>query len=137
MELVGIEKELTIEQKAAIASILIIVAKADKEVLDSEIEEIEKVANFLDFDVRHPLMQKIAIGRKAELMSLLNTLTKTQKKWLITKMFLVIMADGKAKDIEQSFFEGISKDLGFAENEVIKIIEEYKMVEYLTKHLKK
>jgi uncharacterized tellurite resistance protein B-like protein len=137
MELVGIEKELTIEQKAGIISILVIIAKADKEVVDSEIEELDKVASYLDFDVRHPLMQKIAIGRKAELMSILNTLTKTQKKWFITKMFLVIMADGKAKDIEQSFFEGISKDLGFTEDEVIKIIEEKRMVEYFTKYLRK
>ena len=136
MELFGIEKELTLEQKAAVVSILIIIAKADKEVPESEIEAIEKVAHYLEFDITHPYMQKIAIGKKAALVSILNTLSNMQKKWLFTKIYNVIMADGIAKEIEMNFAVGFAKDLGISEDELISIIQNEIFIETMKKNLK-
>ncbi len=123
MEINEIEKLLNIEQKAAIVGILIIIAKADNKVVDSETKFIDSVANYLKINPFDPIFQKQASSGKAELMRILNTLSRTQKEWLVTLIYSIVIVDGVVEDIEISFAAGISKEIGISESEFGDIIK--------------
>ncbi len=133
MELNEIQKQLTIEQKAAIVSILIVMAKADRKVVDSETKFIDSIANYLNISPFDSIMQKLASSGKAELMRILNTLSRTQKEWLVALIHSIVIIDGIAEDIEISYATGISKEIGISESEFVNIIETAKYVDMIKK----
>ena len=123
MELNEIEKQLTIEQKAAIVSILIVMAKADRKVVDSETKFIDSIANYLNISPFDSIMQKLASSGKAELMRILNTLSRSQKEWLIELIYSIVIIDGVVEDIEMSYVSGISEEIGISESEFVSIVK--------------
>jgi uncharacterized tellurite resistance protein B-like protein len=116
-----IHKEFNLEQKAAILTIMIIMAKADGKVVEKEISYIDLIARKLDISQFDPTFQKMAYFRKADLMMILNTLSIRQKEWLIILIQSMVMIDGVAQEMEINFALGIAKDLGISEIQYLKI----------------
>ena len=135
MEFNEIEKQLTIEQKAAITGILIVMAKADKRVVESETKFIDSIANYLNLSPFDPIHQKVASSGKAGLMKILNTLSRTQKEWLIELIYSIVIIDGVVEDIEISYVSGISEEIGISESEFVGIINN-KIYEGMIKKMK-
>lgn len=116
------QNQYTELQKAAILGALIVVAKSDGEVHPKEFKKIEDTATLLGTDMSDPLHLAV-IQSKAQMIAILNSLTRKQKEWFILCLHEMVLIDGQVKDIEVSFALGFARDLGISEYEYFEIID--------------
>jgi len=66
-------------------------------------------------------------------MKILKNLKIGQKEWLLIAIYELVHSDGKPVQMEINYSAGIAKDLGFSENEYLKLIN--KTTELRNKYL--
>ena len=110
-------------QKAAIVSILIIVATCDGALNSKEEGNIESSAALLGVSLSDPLLKELPTLGRQNLINILNTLDRGQKEWLLIAIYELAHCDGKAVQMEINYSAGIAGDLGFSENQYLALID--------------
>ena len=83
----GFSNQFTKDQKAAILSSLMILAKADGNVNSKETKQIESMFQMLDIEMDDPAFRKFyTAGGKEEIERILNTLSESNKEWFVVAM---------------------------------------------------
>jgi hypothetical protein len=119
-------------QKAAIVSILIIVATCDGGINSKEEANIENTAALLGLSLSDSLLKELpALGRQ-NLINILNALAKGQKEWVLIAIYELVHCDGRPVQIEINYSAGIAGDLGFSEDQYLSLIE--KTMQLRNKH---
>lgn len=118
----GFQNEFNKNQKAAVISSLIIIAKSDG-VHPSEMEFIERTMEILGIDFDDAVFSEFAKKDKDNLIKHLDSLSKTQKEWYVVAVHGLVSSDGKTNQREVDFATGFCGDIGISEDEYIRIIK--------------
>jgi|688.fasta_scaffold1263304_1 hypothetical protein len=110
-------------QKAAIICISVIVATCDRPLNPSEETNIENTASLLNFSLSNPLLQELPQYGSQKLISILNTLNRSQKEWVLIAIYELVHCDGTPVKMEINYSAGIARDLGFSENQYLDLIQ--------------
>lgn len=111
------------QQKAAIISILIIVATCDGALNQKEEANIESSAALLGASLSDPYLKQLPTQGRQNLINILNTLNKGQKEWVLIAIYELVHCDGKPDQMETNYAAGIARDLGFSENQYLALID--------------
>lgn len=122
-DIINFQRSFDNRQRAAIISTLIIVANCDGRINSKEEAAIENIVSLLGASLNDPLLKQLPSLGRQHLISILNTLTKTQKEWLLIAVYELAHSDGKVAPIETSYSASIAKDIGFSENQYLLLID--------------
>jgi uncharacterized tellurite resistance protein B-like protein len=109
----GFSNQFTKDQKAAILSSLMILAKADGNVNNKETKQIESMFQMLDIEMDDPAFRKFyTAGGKEEIERILNTLSESNKEWFVMALHEMMTIDGPANDEELMVVSVICHPIG-------------------------
>jgi len=126
------QKSFTDVQKAAIIGSLVIVAKSDGDLHDKEWTHIMETSKMLGMDLEisssASKLAKMAESGLDYMLSVLRSLSRSQKEWCILAMHMTMLADGKVLHAEINFCLGIAEDMGISPDEYKRIIDKAQQV---------
>lgn len=116
-------KGFTNQQKAAIISSMIIVTKTPTGITEVEWNYIQETANFLKIGLDDPELETIPKKGRANLASILNTLSKSNKEWFSYSLYTLLSQKGKPEGNKLQIALTILDDIGISQDEFVKTIE--------------
>ncbi len=120
------QQEFTGQQKAAIISSMIIIAKTNAGIAEVEGRYIEENANILGTDLNDPALIGISQGGRAGLATILNTLSQSNKEWFAYTVYGLLRQNGQPDDRKIQIALAILGDIGITEDELGDIVEKFR-----------
>lgn len=111
-------------QKGAILGFLIFVINSDNEVHSKEDDYLGKISKLIE--VEDPSRDAIPCTGLAQLVNVLNTLTMSQKEWLVVTMNDLILVDNKVDPREVNAIGEIFPRIGIDHTKYMEIIDKSK-----------
>lgn len=124
----GFQNEFSKNQKAAIISSLIIIAKVDGDVHQKETEFIDKTIRTLGIDQEDPIFHEFIKKGPDHTIFHLNSLSPRQKKWYIVAVHDLISCDGKIKESEANYAIGFCNKIGISDDKYMEVVEKSELL---------
>jgi uncharacterized tellurite resistance protein B-like protein len=106
-------------QIASIVCALSVIAKCDNNVAMKELMYISDMCDALGISQSDSMVTAAIKGGKGPMLATLNTLTRSQKEWLIIAIHGLIHADGKVVQIELDYAQALFEQIGVSAQEYI------------------
>lgn len=91
-------------------------------------QNIEQTGRLLGIELNEPAFARVASGGKDEIIRILITLDRIQKKWYIITLRSMVAADGKVEGTEISYALGFADDIGISKDEYVQIIQKAELL---------
>lgn len=121
-EVENFRKGFTNQQKAAIISSMIIVTKTPNGITKVEWNYIEKSANLLNIGLDDPELETIPQKGRINLVSILNTLSRSDKEWFSYSLYTLLHQNGKPEGNKLQIALTILNDIGISQDEFLGIV---------------
>ncbi len=115
------QDSFTLEQRAAILTSLVNMAKSDGEAHPKELQLVEQARKLLGMELDDPILDGTLNQDMQFVIGVLNSLTPAQKEWFIYSLHSIILADGKIEDAETNFIMEFCKKLDISEYDYLLI----------------
>lgn len=103
------------EQRAAILTSLVSMAKSDGEAHPKELQLVEQARKLLGVELDDPILNKTLNQDIQFVVDILNSLEPAQKEWFISSLHRIILADGKIEEAETNFIKEFCRKLNISE----------------------
>lgn len=113
----------TNQQKAAIISSMIIVTKTPNGITKVEWHYIEKLAILLKIGLDDPELETIPQKGRVNLVSILNTLSRSDKDWFSYSLYTLLYQNGKPEGNKLQIALTILNDIGISQDEFISVVD--------------
>ncbi len=124
-EMIEFANSFTIEQKAAVLNVLLLIAKARGSISNNELNYIEQISTLLSIDISHPSISKASMSTSDGIIHQLNSLNKSQKEWTAFTMDGLLKIDRNYTEKQLNFVLGFCNDMGISEDELIRIVDKH------------
>ncbi len=105
---------------------MLIVAKTQAGLTNSDIKSIEATSKILGFNVDDPALVLISQKGKANLYSILNTLSESNKEWFAVVIYGLVGVNGQPENTKIQLAFAFLNAIGIDDDEFGRIIEKSK-----------